>query len=350
MRRLLVLVPLTAAVAVLAAPSARPDTPPALRSRAQTVLAQVNALDQRVEQVVEAYNAAGVELARTQRSLRLNARALVAGRKNLRRAQAALARRLVARSEPGGRDSRLDSLVGATSLSDVIARADAAERVSELDAQVVDQVRRLETRLQVERQKLRRELVARQRLRASLAQRRQWIENRLAARRSLLASIQGEVAQLQAQERARQAQLRQAVETRLTQPPPPPVPPVANSAGPGHPEVVPIAMRYLGVPYKWGGASPSTGFDCSGLVLYVYAQIGISLPHYAAAQYGYGAPVARSALLPGDIVFFNDLGHDGIYIGGGQFIDAPKTGDVVKIENLNDPWWSDGYVGARRLP
>ena len=107
-------------------------------------------------------------------------------------------------------------------------------------------------------------------------------------------------------------------------------------------------MQYLGVPYVWGGASPS-GFDCSGFSMYVYGKIGVSLPHHAASQYGMGTPVSKSELQPGDLVFFNGLGHMGIYIGGGQFIHAPHTGDVVKISSLNDSWYSSTYVGAKRV-
>ena len=110
--------------------------------------------------------------------------------------------------------------------------------------------------------------------------------------------------------------------------------------------VVGIAMQFLGTPYVWGGSSPG-GFDCSGFVMYVYAQVGVSLPHNAAAQFGYGAPVSRDQLEPGDIVFFDGLGHNGIYIGGGQFIHSPHTGDVVKISSLCDSWYDRGFVGAR---
>jgi peptidoglycan hydrolase-like protein with peptidoglycan-binding domain len=112
--------------------------------------------------------------------------------------------------------------------------------------------------------------------------------------------------------------------------------------------VAATARRYLGIPYLWGGASPATGFDCSGFVMYVYAKFGVSLPHNAAAQYGYGHAVRRSQLRPGDLVFFDGLGHDGIYVGGGRFIHSPHTGDVVKISSLSG-WYADTYVGARRL-
>ena len=114
----------------------------------------------------------------------------------------------------------------------------------------------------------------------------------------------------------------------------------------GHPEAATIALRYLGVPYVWGGESPK-GFDCSGLVAYVYAQLGITLPHYAAAQYQLGVAVPSDQLQPGDLVFFDGLDHVGIYIGGGQFVHAPHTGDVVKITTLAA--YGGSYVGARRI-
>jgi cell wall-associated NlpC family hydrolase len=112
--------------------------------------------------------------------------------------------------------------------------------------------------------------------------------------------------------------------------------------------VVGIAMQFLGVPYVWGGASPS-GFDCSGLVMYVYAQVGVSLPHYTGAQWAMGVPVAYSDLQPGDLVFFDGLGHVGLYIGGGEFIHAPHTGDVVRIDSLSEGWYAATYDGARRI-
>lgn len=113
--------------------------------------------------------------------------------------------------------------------------------------------------------------------------------------------------------------------------------------------VVVIAKRYLGIPYRWGGSSPATGFDCSGFVMYVYAKVGVSLPHNAAAQYRYGRPVSRANLAPGDLVFFNGLGHNGIYVGGGRFIHSPHTGDVVKISSIHESWYASRWVGARRL-
>jgi cell wall-associated NlpC family hydrolase len=119
-------------------------------------------------------------------------------------------------------------------------------------------------------------------------------------------------------------------------------PPPARYGG-----VVGIAMRYLGTPYVWGGASPS-GFDCSGFVMYVFSQIGVSLPHSSYAMYGYGTPVSLGDLQAGDLVFLDGLGHMGIYVGGGSFIHAPHTGDVVKISSMTG-WYASTFVGGRRL-
>jgi hypothetical protein len=121
---------------------------------------------------------------------------------------------------------------------------------------------------------------------------------------------------------------------------------------------VSIAAQYLGVPYKWGGARPKTGFDCSGFVQYVFAQLGVSLPHYAAAQY-YSADavwIPPNRLQPGDLVFFTGSdgtrkapGHVGIYVGDGYLIDAPHTGSSVRIDSLDGSWFANNYVGAKRI-
>jgi peptidoglycan DL-endopeptidase CwlO len=105
-----------------------------------------------------------------------------------------------------------------------------------------------------------------------------------------------------------------------------------------------VAIEYLGVPYVWGGASPS-GFDCSGLPVYAYAKVGKSLPHYTVAIWNMLPKVASNHLQPGDLVFFHDLGHMGIYIGAGLFVHSPHTGDVVKISEFST---YPGYVGAVR--
>ena len=131
--------------------------------------------------------------------------------------------------------------------------------------------------------------------------------------------------------------------------PPPPAPsrPEPPSGGSAALAALSVAQSELGKPYVYGAAGPDS-FDCSGLVMYAYAQAGVSLPHYAAAQYDQGRHVGRGELQPGDLVFFDGLGHVGIYAGNGQFIHAPHTGTVVQYASMAG-YWDQNYVGAVRL-
>jgi cell wall-associated NlpC family hydrolase len=112
--------------------------------------------------------------------------------------------------------------------------------------------------------------------------------------------------------------------------------------------VVGYARRFLGVRYVYGGSTPRSGFDCSGFVRYVYAHFGVTLPHSSYAQFGDGRRVSRHSLRPGDLLFFDGLGHVGMYIGNGRFIHAPHTGTRVRVETLAG-WYSSRFAGARRL-
>jgi len=112
--------------------------------------------------------------------------------------------------------------------------------------------------------------------------------------------------------------------------------------------MVDYAKRFVGVPYSWGGSSPRGGFDCSGFVRYVYAHFGISLAHSSFSDFWRGRHVGRWAMKPGDLVFFDDAGHVGIYVGHDRFIHAPHTGTVVRIETMAG-WYSSRFDGARRV-
>ncbi len=111
------------------------------------------------------------------------------------------------------------------------------------------------------------------------------------------------------------------------------------------------AAGFLGTPYRWGGSQPG-GFDCSGLVSYVYGNLGIKLPRVAADQAKVGESIAYADLQPGDAVFFADssgyIHHEGIYIGGGQMVHSPHTGDVVKVSDISTGYYFGQFAGARR--
>jgi cell wall-associated NlpC family hydrolase len=257
----------------------------------------------------------------------------------------------------------------------MISRAESAQVLSNQDAALGEQALRYQRSVQRRERQLQGLKRRRETTVASLASKKQTIDAALARQKQLLASIHTTIQQLQAQERAHELELKRQAEARLAAeeraqraataaaaaqaaqaqqtssapatvvaPPGPPVNVPTGNGGAGHPAAASIALQYLGVPYVWGGASPS-GFDCSGLVMYVYAQLGISLPHYTVAQWN--ATEAVSSPAPGDLVFFNNLGHVGIYIGGGRFVDAPHTGSVVRIDSISS---FGGYGGARRVP
>jgi peptidoglycan DL-endopeptidase CwlO len=356
-------------VALFAAGSAtgEPSSVASKQAQAQSVLAQIQSLDASLEHAIEAYNLANEKLDAIRADLRENREELTIAQGNLKRAQRALASRVVAIYTSGESDSTLDVLVGSRSLADLVEGLEAVARVSEQDTHVLGDVRKFRTQVQRRRTQLKHARARQAQLVAERAASKASIESRLADRQRLLSSIRTEIAQIRAAEQRRQAELARQARARAAAPQP--LIPELASAGSSSAEssaptveapaalpsappsryggVVGIAMQYLGTPYVYGGASPS-GFDCSGFIMYVFSQIGVSLPHNAAAQYGYGTPVDRSQLQPGDLVFFNGLGHAGIYVGGGSFIHSPHTGDVVKISSISG-WYSSTWVGARRL-
>jgi cell wall-associated NlpC family hydrolase len=109
------------------------------------------------------------------------------------------------------------------------------------------------------------------------------------------------------------------------------------------------AVREVGIPYRWGGASPASGFDCSGLVYWSYARVGVDLPHSSYALYNLGRPVARSRMKPGDLLFFYGLGHVGIYIGRGRMVHAPHSGSNVQVVSVGRSSYGSRIVGVRRI-
>ena len=110
-----------------------------------------------------------------------------------------------------------------------------------------------------------------------------------------------------------------------------------------------IALRAVGVPYRWGGTSPASGFDCSGLVYWAYGRLGIALPHSSYALYREGRGVARSRMKEGDVLVFSGLGHVGLYVGRGRMVHAPHSGARVEIVRLGGSHYSGRIVSVRRV-
>jgi cell wall-associated NlpC family hydrolase len=387
-----------AASGVSAPPSAQIQ---AKNAQAAHVLAQVNALDTRFGALVDAWDGAKIQLATTEKQLAVNRTQLSAAQKQSLIAQRRAAQLLVTIYE-GDTPDLIQLLVGSSKLSDVINAVQYTRDVASAEQHIAAAAVRARDRLTAATERLQNAERSRRATLAQLDGERATIGAMLAKRRQLLSSIQSQIVEMKAQEAAQQARAAAAARARLarqeaqlreeaaqrakdaaaaaaaaaaqakpsptanTTPVAPPAaattttsvttttaataptttPTVVPVSG-GHPEAASIALKYLGIPYQWGGASPGTGFDCSGLVMYVFAQLGVQLPHFAAGQYGYGSPVSRDQLQPGDLVFFDGLSHVGIYIGNGQMVHAPQTGDVVKITAISD--FGNRYVGARRI-
>jgi cell wall-associated NlpC family hydrolase len=334
-------------------------------------MAQVNAIGKDLQIAEDEALNARQRVVLVNKSLQRNEYRLHLAKGNLKKSQKRLMTRLYSlytSSSP----STIELLAGAHSFGQILDRVETAQAISNQDAALGRQALSFEHAVQAREQQLKQLKQRReQALREKNAKRAQ-VAAELGQQKRLLASIHSSISQLQAQEAARERAAAAAAAARLkaelaaaaarkkaeqqqaqassssssspTIAPPPPVSVPTGGTGAGHPAAASIALHYLGVPYRYGGASPS-GFDCSGLVMYVYAQLGISLPHYTVAQWNATQPISSPA--PGDLVFFNGLGHVGIYIGGGKMVDAPHTGSVVRIDSIAG---FGGYDGARRVP
>jgi len=350
------------AVPALATPPSS-STISAKRAEASQVVNEINGLNASLSRADELLNLANLRLAHVQRDIKQNRYELRVARQNLAKSRRTIARRLVTLYTNSTETSTLELILGAKNLDDILNQIDTQNRVTSVDDRVIGQVQVFKAAVKEHARKL---AAARRQVADLVAMRRRQqraIEVRLGERRSLLSSLNGQIAELVREQQAAQViaaqRARQAAEVAQARQAQTATPSVigATAETPEGATVLPsssyggvvgVALGYQGVPYVWGGSSPG-GFDCSGLVMYAYSQVGVSLPHSSYAQWNMGVSVPRDQLQPGDLVFFDGLGHVGIYIGGGMFVHAPHTGTVVQVASLDSGWYAATYVGARRI-
>ncbi|MGE0025537.1 MAG: NlpC/P60 family protein [Thermoleophilia bacterium] len=372
---------MVAVLALLAFGAAIATTEPAAieakRAEVSRIQAELDSINGQVEQAAEAYNGARYELGQVTDRIDANQRQSVQTQKDLVASRKVLSQRLralYASPDP----SLIEVLIDSGSITAAADQMQLLDRIGQQDAQVVGGLRtqkarlaELKVQLEKDRATAAAAVQAREREKARveslLSQRQQVLDGASAELRQMIeAEKERERQEAAAQARLAEQRAASAAAASASATPAATATPAASSggdtsagsgsasgsapsstplpSGSGNAAAASVAMQYLGVPYVWGGASPS-GFDCSGLASYAYAQIGKSVPHYTGAAWAAFPKVPSDQLEPGDLVFFNGLGHMGIYIGGGQYVHAPHTGDVVKVSSLGD---RSDYVGAVR--
>ena len=325
------------------------------KAQAQQIAQQVSALNTKMEFAVEAYDAATQKLAVVQGKIRTNQHQLKVARYNLLVARQILTQHVVSMYKQDKTDV-LDVLLSTHTFNDLVTEVNAMRQMGQSDSATVSTITALKKQIAQHRVALLAEGKQATALVAQRASTKGQIAADLQTRQTMLKGVQKQIDQMQAAAAAaaKLAAQRAAAAAAAAQNAPAQIQSVGGGGGGGttstagaHGSVVSIAQQYLGVPYVWGGASPS-GFDCSGLAMYCYAQVGISLPHNAAMQYASITHVAHGSEQPGDLVFFGysagGIHHVGIYVGGGSMIDAPYTGVDVRYDSA----FSGDYFASGR--
>ena len=309
------------------------------KARLKAVQAKLETVYTQVDVAVEKYNQATSRLDSVELQIKQNQRLLDLAEHNLKTANKQL--KVRAENLYKSRDIGIvDVLFQADSFDELVTQLDMMTRIGNSDVDTVKAIAAYRRDIKDRRLKL----DADKDVAAKLVAERAAQKNQILALESKLEKMtKGLKADIKRLLRQAALAARLAAQQAIGGPIPPPLDP--NS--PGHPEIVTIAQRYFGIPYVWGGASPSGGFDCSGLTMYCYAQIGISMYHGATVQQQQSTPVALSDMRPGDLVFFGNSSfsfHVAIYAGGQTVIEAPHTGDVVRYGPL---YGRSAWIGGR---
>ena len=319
---------LVAGIGVPAITSGAPVTVREKKAEVKRLQAKLEAIGHRVEVAAERYNGARWKLGNIRTNITKNQKVLDKAIADLHISQRILGERMDAlyrHPDP----TLMEVLVSSGSLTDAVNQVDAIQRAGTEDARVVGNMRTFRDRtIRVRQQLVKDREAAKVEVRNAEAEKSK-VEAILAERRQVLQNARADLRAAVAEEAARQRSAALAAAASGYTPFNGPLP-----DGAGNAEAARIAMQYQGVPYVWGGASPS-GFDCSGLASYAYAQIGKSVPHYTYAIWSAFPQVPPGQYQPGDLVMLNGLAHMGIYIGNGMMIHAPHTGDVVRVVPLS---------------
>ncbi|MBN1192452.1 MAG: C40 family peptidase [Coriobacteriia bacterium] len=314
------------------------------RSQAAQVKAQIDALDEQLEIAAEEYNVARSAYEAVTKEVEANqARATeLTARQDV--LESNLSTRVVGMYRQGPLGA-LEVLLGASSFEEFAATWDLLQDMNDNDAVRVADLKKTRADLQVVQEQLAVQQAEARAHADTMDARKKGIEAQLGERQNLLSGIEAEIAEIRRQEEEEAAR-RAAAAAAAAKAKARPSTDYGNPTNAPRSEVVKIALSKLGAPYRWAASGPDA-FDCSGFTMWCYAQIGVSLPHSSAAQISEGQRVSRENLEPGDLVFFGRSGihHVGIYIGGGNFVHAPNTGDVVKVTSLDS---RSDYVGACR--
>lgn len=321
-----------------------------LQAQVDAVQAEIDALDLEVERMAERYNELKLRLDDINGQLVELRRSQAIAQEKYRRQEAAVNARLVAAYKLGN-DNLLEILLATESFNDLVNRLVLIAKVAVYDQGLADDLKAAAEDLSKVEETIRAKKAEELAIREQLDINAQDIEARLAERTATLEGLDEQIAGVIEEERVRQEEERKRLEAEIRSL----VPNWQSYAGPLpqtsdelQSQLVETAVFYLGIPYLWAGSKPSTGMDCSGFVLYVFAQHGVVLPHFAAYQCAMGSPVARADIQPGDIVGFgNPIHHVGIYVGDGLFIHAPRTGDVIRITPLSE---RSDLTAIRRFP
>jgi len=345
-RRIAVLSLLLGTILLVFALSTQASASPVADKKAQLrkVQAKLQGVYHEADMAVEKYNQATSQLTTVQQQIKENQHLLKVAEYNLDVANTQLQSR--AESIYKTRDVGIvDVLFASNSFDDLVTQLNLMERLGNSDVDIVKSIAAYQQDIQDRRVKLDADKKAAAQLVTERAAQKSAVLAVQGRLEQMTAGIKNDIQRLQEQQAAAaraaaQAAAQAAAEAAGGGGGGGGGGSVPDPGGSGRSAVVAIAQRYLGVPYVYGGASPS-GFDCSGLTMYCYAQVGVGLAHGATLQQQASTPVPLSALQPGDLVFYGNASfsyHVAIYVGGGSMIHAPHTGAVVSYGSVSGAW------------